>query len=186
MWLCSFTANANVKKKLPSTLLFYNKYLLNLSTIFPTQLTFDNRYRYKLPITITDDTGSIDTIAFSFIAEDLVERSAYHASQNMKIDATEHVAALNKAIGKTRLFYIGMSTNSSSTFSIKYVLRKSFPIENPSSGSKDPTPQVIFLFIIHFVFKYYIYYMSYITNAISFLGNTCHDSTTFFTSKHRI
>jgi len=61
----------------------------------------------------------------------------------MKIDATEHVAALNKAIGKTRLFYIGMSTNSSSTFSIKYVLRKSFPIENPCSSSKDPTPQVI-------------------------------------------
>jgi len=107
------------------------------------QLTFDNRYRYKLLITITDDTGSIDTIAFSFIAEDLVERSAYHASQNMKIDATEHVVALDKAIGKTRLFYIGMSTNSSSTFSIKYVLRKSFPIENPSSSSKDPTPQVI-------------------------------------------
>ncbi|XP_039776201.1 uncharacterized protein LOC120643797 [Panicum virgatum] len=96
---------------------------------------------YKLLITITDDTGSIDTIAFSFIAEDLVERSAYHASQNMKIDATEHVVALDKAIGKTRLFYIGMSTNSSSTFSIKYVLRKSFPIENPSSSSKDPTPQ---------------------------------------------
>jgi len=37
------------------------------------QLTFHNRYRYKLPITITDDTGSIDTIAFSFIADDLVE-----------------------------------------------------------------------------------------------------------------
>ncbi|KAG2561811.1 uncharacterized protein LOC120644284 [Panicum virgatum] len=96
---------------------------------------------YKLPITITDDTGSIDTIAFSFIAEDLVERSAYHASQNMKIDATEHVAALNKAIGKTRLFYIEMSTNSSSTFSIKYVLRKSFQIENSSSHSKEPAAQ---------------------------------------------
>jgi len=96
------------------------------------QLTFDNRYRYKLPITITDDTGSIDTIAFSFIAEGLVERIAYHASQNMKIDATEHVAALDKAIGKIRLFYIGMSTNSSSIFSIKYVLRKSFQIENSS------------------------------------------------------
>ena len=87
------------------------------------QLTFDNRYRYKLLITITDDTGSIDTIAFSFIAEDLVEHSAY---QNMKIDTTEHVVALDKAIGKTRLFYIEMSTNSSSTFSIKYVLRKIF------------------------------------------------------------
>ena len=150
------------------------------------QLTFHNRYRYKLLITITDDTGSIDTIAFSFIAEGLVECSAYHASQNMKIDATEHVAALDKAIEKIRLFYIGMSTNWSSTFSIKYVLRKSFPIENPSSGSKDPTPQVIFLFIIHFVFKVYVYHMSYITNAISFLGNICHGSTTFSSSNHRI
>ena len=150
------------------------------------QLTFDNRYRYKLPITITDDTGSIDTIAFSFIAEDLVERSAYHASQNMKIDATKHVVALDKAIGKTRLFYIGMSTNSSSTFSIKYVLRKSFQIENSSSRSKEPAAQVIFLFIIHFVFKVYVYHMSYITNAISFLGNICHGSTTFSSSNHRI
>ena len=67
---CDCAANV---KKLPSTLLLYSKYLLNSSTIFPTQLTFHNRYRYKLPITITDDTGSIDTIAFSFIAEDLVE-----------------------------------------------------------------------------------------------------------------
>ncbi|CAO2148450.1 unnamed protein product [Urochloa humidicola] len=94
---------------------------------------------YKLPVTITDGTGSIDAVAFSLIAEDLVERNAYHASQNMKIDATEHVVALEKAIGKTRLFHIGMSTNSSSTFSIKYVLRKCFQIDH-SSPTSEATP----------------------------------------------
>jgi hypothetical protein len=36
------------------------------------------------------------------IAEELVERSAYYAFQNMKIDATEHVVAPEKAIGKNK------------------------------------------------------------------------------------
>jgi hypothetical protein len=40
-------------------------------------------YRYKLPITITDETRSIDAIAFSNVAEDLVELSAYLTSQNV-------------------------------------------------------------------------------------------------------
>jgi hypothetical protein len=44
-------------------------------------------------------------IAFSLIAEDLMERSAYHASHNMEILATEHVITLQKAIGKSRLFH---------------------------------------------------------------------------------
>jgi replication factor A1 len=95
---------------------------------------------YKLPITITDDTGSIDVIAFSLIAQDLVERSAYHASQNMKIEATDHVVALQKAIGKTRLFHIGMSTNNSSNFSIRYVLRKCFEVNDSTTNSQVQNP----------------------------------------------
>lgn len=96
---------------------------------------------YKLPLTITDDTGSINVIAFSYIAEDLVERSAYHASQNMKIDPTQKVVALENAIGKIRLFHIGMSTNSTSSFSINYVLRKSFPVDTSNSALQQSNPE---------------------------------------------
>jgi hypothetical protein len=53
-----------------------------------------------LHLTISDETGSIDAISFSFIAEELVERSAYLISQNMKVDAYDHVVALNTAVGK--------------------------------------------------------------------------------------
>ncbi|XP_066395782.1 uncharacterized protein [Miscanthus floridulus] len=60
---------------------------------------------------------SIDAIAFSSIAEDLVERTASKTSQNMKIDAADQAVSLETAIGKTRLFYIGMSPDSSSNFS---------------------------------------------------------------------
>jgi replication factor A1 len=74
------------------------------------------------------------------IAEELVERSAYYASQNMKIDATKHVVALEKAIGKTRLFHIGMGTNYSSSYSIKYVLRKCFEISNSTKASQVQKP----------------------------------------------
>jgi hypothetical protein len=99
--LSSSRTNANVKYfLLPQCPII----ALNLSNIFPTQLTLNEWYRYKLLITITDDTGSIDVIAFSLIAQDLVERSAYHASQNMKIEATYHVVALQKAIGKQDSF----------------------------------------------------------------------------------
>jgi hypothetical protein len=57
-----------------------------------------------LPLTISDETGSIDVLAFSFVVEELVERSAYLTSQNIKVDAYDHVVALNTAVGKTRLF----------------------------------------------------------------------------------
>jgi len=91
--------------------------------------------RFKLPHALTDDTGSIEAIAFSSIAKDLVERNAYQASQNMKIHATDHASSLQTAVGKIRLFHIGMSTDMSSNFSIKYVTRKSFPIDKPPSTS---------------------------------------------------
>uniref|UniRef100_A0A0E0ATA0 Replication protein A OB domain-containing protein n=1 Tax=Oryza glumipatula TaxID=40148 RepID=A0A0E0ATA0_9ORYZ len=85
---------------------------------------------YKLPVTITDKSGSLDAVAFSFVAEDLVELDAAQASQNMKIDSVEHPVTLNKAIGKTRLFTIGMNTDSSSKFPISYVLKRSFSIDD--------------------------------------------------------
>ena len=81
-------------------------------------LTILQCFRYKLPVTITDKSGSLDAVAFSFVAEDLVELDAAQASQNMKIDSVEHPVTLNKAIGKTRLFTVGMNTDSSSKFPI--------------------------------------------------------------------
>uniref|UniRef100_A0A0E0HR70 Replication protein A OB domain-containing protein n=1 Tax=Oryza nivara TaxID=4536 RepID=A0A0E0HR70_ORYNI len=85
--------------------------------------------RYKLLVTITDESGSLDAVAFSFVAEDLVELDAAQASQNMKIDPADHPTALNNAIGKTKIFAIGMNTDTSSKFPISYVLKKSFTIE---------------------------------------------------------
>ncbi|XP_066167199.1 uncharacterized protein [Oryza sativa Japonica Group] len=84
---------------------------------------------YKLPVTITDESGSLDAVAFSFVAEDLVELDAAQASQNMKIDPADHPTTLNNAIGKTKIFAIGMNTDTSSKFPISYVLKKSFTIE---------------------------------------------------------
>uniref|UniRef100_I1Q6J3 Uncharacterized protein n=1 Tax=Oryza glaberrima TaxID=4538 RepID=I1Q6J3_ORYGL len=87
------------------------------------------RTRYKLPVTIIDESGSLDAVAFSFVAEDLLELDAAQASQNMKIDPADHPTALNNAIGKTKIFAIGINTDTSSKFPISYVLKKSFTIE---------------------------------------------------------
>jgi hypothetical protein len=72
-----------------------------------------------LPLTISDETGNIDTIALSFVAEDLVERSAYLRSQNMKVDAYDHVVALDTAVGKIKLFSICMSGTSTMNYTIR-------------------------------------------------------------------
>jgi hypothetical protein len=48
----------------------------------------------------------------------------------MKVDTAEHVTALDNAIGKTRLFYIGMKVDLISRFPISYVIKKSFPVDN--------------------------------------------------------
>ncbi|KAJ1263946.1 hypothetical protein BS78_09G225800, partial [Paspalum vaginatum] len=89
-------------------------------------------FRYKLPITLTDASGNLDVVAFSTVAEDLVERDVFQASQNMKIDAEEHVIALDTAIGKIKLFHIGMKVDSSSRFPISYVIKKSFSVGDES------------------------------------------------------
>uniref|UniRef100_A0A0E0LNB8 Replication protein A OB domain-containing protein n=1 Tax=Oryza punctata TaxID=4537 RepID=A0A0E0LNB8_ORYPU len=94
---------------------------------------------YKLPLTITDDSGTMDTVAFNNVAEDLVTINATQSSQNMKIDATDHAIALDTAIGKRRLFHIAMNTKCSSHFSINYVLKKSHPVENEKETLVLPT-----------------------------------------------
>jgi hypothetical protein len=67
-----------------------------------------------LHVTVLDETGSLDAIAISIIAEDLVEQNAYLTSQNMKIDALDYIAALDTTIEKTRLFHIGTSSSATS------------------------------------------------------------------------
>jgi hypothetical protein len=53
-----------------------------------------------LLVTVSDETESLDAIAFFMVAKDLVEQNAYLTSQNMKINSLYHIAALDKEIGK--------------------------------------------------------------------------------------
>jgi hypothetical protein len=53
-----------------------------------------------LPVTVSDETRSLDAIAFSMVVEDLVEQNAYLTSQNMKIDSLDHIAALERQLEK--------------------------------------------------------------------------------------
>ena len=96
-------------------------------------LTILQSFRYKLPLTLTDSSTSLDAVAFNKVAEDLVERHVEQVSMNMKIDAADQVLSLDKAIGKERLFYIGMNIDSAAKYPIKYVLKKSFPVDNTKS-----------------------------------------------------
>jgi hypothetical protein len=96
-----------------------------------------------LPATISDETENIDAIPFSFVAEDLVERSAYLTSQNMKVDVYDHVVALDTAVGKTKLFSIGMYETSTTNYAIKYVLKKSFNIDTSVVSGTQPESLVI-------------------------------------------
>ena len=61
----------------------------------------------------------------------------------MKIPADEHVTALNNAIGKKRLFHIGMNTVYSTKFSCNYVLKKSFKIDNEKDNPIDTPTSTI-------------------------------------------
>ncbi|PNT75892.1 hypothetical protein BRADI_1g40666v3 [Brachypodium distachyon] len=64
----------------------------------------------------------------------------------MKIDAAQHVATLDNAIGKTKLFHIGMKVDSTSRFPISYVIRKSFSADN---GQMLPSTEVTQSIFIH-------------------------------------
>jgi hypothetical protein len=97
-----------------------------------------------MPLTIANETGSIDTIAFSTVAEDLVELNAYLTSQNMKIDAHDHVIQLDTTVGKMKLFNIDISGSTSSSFTIKYARKKSFPVDAKSVSITLPDAHVHF------------------------------------------
>jgi hypothetical protein len=62
----------------------------------------------------------------------------------MKVDAHDHVIALDIAIGKTKFFYIGMSGSATTTFPIKYVIKKSFNVDTSISSIVVPDAEVIF------------------------------------------
>ena len=117
-----------------------NTFLLTMS------LTTKPCSRYKLPLTITDSSGCLDAIAFSKVAENLVEHHADQVSMNMKIDAADHAIALENAIGKERLFYIGM--NTAANYPIKYVLKRSYSLGNTNSMPMLTAPMVSNLLIV--------------------------------------
>jgi replication factor A1 len=84
----------------------------------------------------------MDAVAFYLVAEDLVECSSVQASRNMQIDPSDQPAVLNTAIGKKRMFHIGMSTGLSSPYAIKYVIRKSFANDTIEQAHVLPSTQV--------------------------------------------
>lgn len=84
----------------------------------------------------------MDCIAFYTVAEELVECSALQASQNMQIEPDNQPPALKTAIGKKRLFHIGISKNIASKQPIKYVLKRSFKIDDHETNTKSPSSQV--------------------------------------------
>ncbi|PNT63614.1 hypothetical protein BRADI_4g18361v3 [Brachypodium distachyon] len=130
MLMSSFKPQTNVSPHLLTYLLHhYSVYGIPIH-LLPIVLFL---YRYKLSLKVMDDTASMETIAFSFVAEDLLEQTAMQASQNMKIDASDHAVALEKAIGKKRLFSIGMNPKYFSRFSINHVLKKSYKIHDDTS-----------------------------------------------------
>jgi hypothetical protein len=98
----------------------------------------------------------MDAVAFSKFAEDLVEHLAKQVSMNMKIDAADHVVTLDKAIGKERIFYIGMNTEFAGKYPIDYVLKKSFPTEKTDSVPMLNNPQVCNILIL-ISYKYSVY-----------------------------
>ncbi|XP_010237680.2 uncharacterized protein LOC100843999 [Brachypodium distachyon] len=136
----SFSCIAKVEALLPSNKWYYKVckscgegYNNNSNTTRCSCPLLDPKPMYKFSLKVTDDIASMETIAFSFVVEDLLEQTAMQASQNMKIDASDHAIALEKAIGKKRLFSIGMNPKYFSRFSINHVLKKSYKIHGDNS-----------------------------------------------------
>jgi hypothetical protein len=109
--------------------------------------TYNTLCRFKLPITISDETRSTEAIAFSYVIEELVEQTTFLTSQNMKIDAYDHVVALYKAIRKTKLFTIGVSATSASVLPIKYVVKIFLDVDPSSISLELQSVQVNLLFL---------------------------------------
>jgi hypothetical protein len=61
----------------------------------------------------------------------------------------DYVISLDTAIGKMKLFNIGMSGSTSSSFTIKYLLKKSFPVD-ASSFSITLADAQVHLFLIYY------------------------------------
>jgi 6-phosphogluconolactonase/glucosamine-6-phosphate isomerase/deaminase len=76
----------------------------------------------------------------------MIESSAYLTSQNMKVDAYDHVVALNTAV-KKRLFSIGMSGGSTTNFTIKYVIKKSFNVDTTVVSTTPTDAHVTFFWV---------------------------------------
>jgi hypothetical protein len=94
----------------------------------------------------------------------------------MKIDPLDHVTALDKAIGKTKLLKVGMSGSETSAFAIKYVLKKSFNVDASQINFTVPHAS-------HFNYPNLMYYycscylnisMPYKTLSMSFTDNKPH------------
>jgi hypothetical protein len=108
------------------------------------------------------------------VAEDLVERSAYLTFQNMKIDPLDHVTALDKTIGKTKLFKIGMSGSETPTFAIKYVLKKCLDVDASQVSITVTHAKVTSIILIYYYYICYLHiFLSYKTLSLS-----CHLQTT--------
>jgi hypothetical protein len=75
---------------------------------------------------------ALTQLFFFTIAKDLVELSAYLTSKNMKIDVYDHVIPLDTTVDKMKLFNIGMSESTSSSLTIRHILKKSFPVDASS------------------------------------------------------
>jgi hypothetical protein len=61
----------------------------------------------------------------------------------------DHVIILDTADGKIKLFIIGMRGSTTSSFTIKYVLKKSFPVD-ASSFSITLSDAHVHLFLIYY------------------------------------
>jgi hypothetical protein len=83
----------------------------------------------------------MDCIAFYTVAEELVECSAVQASQNMQIEPDNQPPVLKTAIGKKKLFHIAISKSVSSKYPIKYILKRSFQIDDQETMKDTPSSQ---------------------------------------------
>jgi hypothetical protein len=61
----------------------------------------------------------------------------------------DYVISLDTVVGKIKLFNIGMSGSTSSSFTIKCILKKSFPVDASSFSITVPYAQV-YLFLIYY------------------------------------
>jgi hypothetical protein len=94
----------------------------------------------------------LDAIAFSMVAEDLVEKdfkkkdlvemNVYLATQNMKVDALNHIATLDT---KNKSFPHWNKFKCVSNFAIKYVLKKCYNV-NPSKCTASLNGQKVLHF----------------------------------------